>query len=207
VHSHAVPALHAEPHDRGSPGGVLASPPRRKSGLLWAGVAALAAAVGFGGFALLPSLQTRGPEPPPTVAVRAPAAPSPATSPLMEPPKATEAAAPPPAPASQQPAAAASPAMAAAPTPTPTPTEPKSTVATVLADAAKPAPAAAKAAMPAAKGPAADTPARTAATGPRQECGARTEFSLYRCMQLQCSLPKWQRHPQCERLRATDTVE
>ncbi len=49
-------------------------------------------------------------------------------------------------------------------------------------------------------------PARTATT-PRDQCGTRTEFSLYRCMQQQCALAAWQRHPQCLRLKATDRVE
>jgi serine/threonine protein kinase len=43
--------------------------------------------------------------------------------------------------------------------------------------------------------------------GPRQQCGARTGFSLYRCMQQQCDFAKWQRHPQCLWLKATDKVE
>jgi hypothetical protein len=45
------------------------------------------------------------------------------------------------------------------------------------------------------------------AGSPRALCGARTEFSLYRCMQQQCSQARWQRHSQCLHLRATDTVE
>jgi len=42
---------------------------------------------------------------------------------------------------------------------------------------------------------------------PREACGARTQFSLYRCMQMQCSQRKWTSHAQCERLRATDSVD
>jgi hypothetical protein len=42
---------------------------------------------------------------------------------------------------------------------------------------------------------------------PREECGARTQFSLYRCMQLQCSQRQWASHAQCERFRATDSVD
>ena len=42
---------------------------------------------------------------------------------------------------------------------------------------------------------------------PREACGARTPFSLYRCMQMQCSQRQWASHPQCERLRTTDSVD
>jgi len=49
--------------------------------------------------------------------------------------------------------------------------------------------------------------ARTETTTPRALCGSRTEFSLYRCMQLQCSQPKWRQHPQCLHLQATDRVD
>ncbi len=42
---------------------------------------------------------------------------------------------------------------------------------------------------------------------PRGACGTRTLFALYRCMQTQCAQKHWQRHPQCERLKATDDVE
>lgn len=44
-------------------------------------------------------------------------------------------------------------------------------------------------------------------TSPREACGTRTQFSLYRCMQTQCSQPQWASHAQCEHLRATDTAE
>ena len=42
---------------------------------------------------------------------------------------------------------------------------------------------------------------------PREVCGARTQFSLYRCMQAQCSQPRWASHAECERLRTTDSVD
>ena len=44
------------------------------------------------------------------------------------------------------------------------------------------------------------------ATSPRQQCGSRSEFALYRCMQQQCATARWQKHPQCVRLRQTDQV-
>jgi hypothetical protein len=69
-----------------------------------------------------------------------------------------------------------------------------------------PAAAPAKAAV---KPPPAPAPApRTASSdSPRAECGTRTEFALYRCMQMECSQARWSKHPQCVRLRETDTVE
>ena len=42
---------------------------------------------------------------------------------------------------------------------------------------------------------------------PREVCGTRTQFSLYRCMQAQCSQPRWALHAQCKRLRTTDSVD
>jgi hypothetical protein len=42
---------------------------------------------------------------------------------------------------------------------------------------------------------------------PREVCGARTQFSLYRCMQAQCSQRRWASHAQCEHLRITDSVD
>ena len=49
--------------------------------------------------------------------------------------------------------------------------------------------------------------ASRAPTSPRAACGSRTRFSLYRCMQTQCSQRQWTSHPQCEHLRATDSVD
>lgn len=67
-----------------------------------------------------------------------------------------------------------------------------------------PPPALAPAPVPAPKSP---SIARTETTTPRALCGSRTEFSLYRCMQLQCSQSKWRQHPQCLHLQATDRVD
>ena len=53
----------------------------------------------------------------------------------------------------------------------------------------------------------AQQPAFRAPAAPREVCGARTQFSLYRCMQAQCSQPRWASHAQCERLRTTDSVD
>ncbi len=49
--------------------------------------------------------------------------------------------------------------------------------------------------------------ATPAAESPREACAGRTEFSLYRCMQTQCSRARWSQHAQCIRLRATDQVD
>jgi hypothetical protein len=49
--------------------------------------------------------------------------------------------------------------------------------------------------------------AARAPTSPREACGARTQFSLYRCMQTQCSQSRWASNAQCEHLRATDSVD
>jgi hypothetical protein len=46
-----------------------------------------------------------------------------------------------------------------------------------------------------------------APASPREACGPRTQFSLYRCMQTQCSQRRWASHAQCQRLRATDSVD
>jgi serine/threonine protein kinase len=46
-----------------------------------------------------------------------------------------------------------------------------------------------------------------APASPREACGPRTQFSLYRCMQTQCSQRRWASHAQCERLRATDIID
>lgn len=45
------------------------------------------------------------------------------------------------------------------------------------------------------------------ATSPRASCGDRTPFALYRCMQALCEQRGWAKHPQCERLRTTDSVD
>jgi len=50
-------------------------------------------------------------------------------------------------------------------------------------------------------------PAARALASPREVCGPRTQFSLYRCMQTQCSQRRWASHAQCQRLRITDSVE
>ena len=54
---------------------------------------------------------------------------------------------------------------------------------------------------------AAEQHAPRAPASPREACGVRTQFSLYRCMQRECSQRRWASHPQCERLRATDSVD
>jgi non-specific serine/threonine protein kinase len=108
------------------------------------------------------------------------------------------------------------------------PTEParsdSSPGATAPASAAAPSgtssstPASAASTEPAAiaQPPAALTPPSTrsaqqhvarAPASPREACGSRTQFSLYRCMKTQCSQRRWASHAQCQRLRATDSVD
>jgi len=41
------------------------------------------------------------------------------------------------------------------------------------------------------------SPAEPVPDGPKAVCGTRTNFALYRCMETQCSLPRFSRHPQC----------
>ncbi len=53
----------------------------------------------------------------------------------------------------------------------------------------------------------AQRPAPRGPASPREVCGERTQFSLYRCMQTQCSQRQWASHAQCERLRTTDSVD
>ena len=53
----------------------------------------------------------------------------------------------------------------------------------------------------------AQRPAPRAPASPREVCGGRTQFSLYRCMQTQCSQRQWASHAQCERLRTTDSID
>lgn len=43
-------------------------------------------------------------------------------------------------------------------------------------------------------------------SSPRAFCAPRTQFALYRCMQTQCSYPRWSHHAECIRLRSTDDV-
>ncbi|MEO8565353.1 MAG: hypothetical protein ABI541_03140 [Betaproteobacteria bacterium] len=49
--------------------------------------------------------------------------------------------------------------------------------------------------------------AARAPSSPREVCGPRTQFSLYRCMKMQCSQRRWASHAQCQRLRITDSVD
>ncbi len=164
------------------------------------------------------------------------ASPEGATAPAP-PPIAADAGAPKPMPtgptAAGSPASATAPAsVATAPiaadagTAKPMPT--KATAADSSAGATAPSPSASSRATLAAAAPAAPaesaaaaqppalTPAPTrvpqqhgsrAPASPREACGPRTQFSLYRCMQMQCSQRRWASHAQCERLRTTDSVD
>lgn len=63
-------------------------------------------------------------------------------------------------------------------------------------------------ALPPAAPPLARAPAVPAGErSPRAQCGLRSDFALYRCMQQQCALAAWSRHPQCIRFKRTDHVD
>jgi non-specific serine/threonine protein kinase len=131
------------------------------------------------------------PAPTPSTAVPEPpsSASAPATSEGASKETRSEAAVPAPPPPTLAPPTTTSPATTAPPAATPPP-------------AKKPAPARSPPPPRAAQPRAAPEPA-----SPRAACGERTEFSLYRCMQRQCSQRQWASHPQCERLRRTDRVD
>jgi len=105
-----------------------------------------------------------------------------------------------------EPTAADSPAGATAPE---SPASPDRTTLSAAATAASAEPAAI--AQPPALTPpptrGAQQHAARAPASPRQACGPRTQFSLYRCMKMQCSQRRWASHAQCERLRITDSVD
>lgn len=83
-------------------------------------------------------------------------------------------------------------------TPTPTPAAEKATTRVAPAVSA-PTPVLA---APPKKAAATASPA-----SPRDGCAGRTQFALYRCMQAQCAQRGLARHPQCEHLRSTDSVD
>jgi serine/threonine protein kinase len=155
---------------------------------VWLGLAAVALVFGVGAWQVDYS---------PPEGVRIAGSPPPATAPIAEAAPAEPAASPAvtlPAPVAETPA----------PAPVPDFTEAAPAAPPPVAERLPPAP-------PAAAPPPAPTPpprARTAAPAtPRAQCGERTQFSLYRCMQQACSTARWRAHPQCARLRETDTVD
>jgi serine/threonine protein kinase len=111
------------------------------------------------------------------------------------------------APASLAGAPTAADAGAAKPTPTKRTAADSPTGATAPASPASPNRATLAAAAAAAPAAVAQQHASHAPANPREACGARTQFSLYRCMQMQCSQRRWASHTQCERLRTTDSVD
>lgn len=94
--------------------------------------------------------------------------------------------------------------------PQPPPTEEAAPSITAVAPAPQPAepPSKKPAHALAAPAKAAKTaPALIPPTSPRDACAGRTQFALYRCMQTQCEQPNWAHHPQCQRLRSSDSVD
>jgi non-specific serine/threonine protein kinase len=127
---------------------------------------------------------TAAPTPAPTPAPEAVVEPvTPQPQPQQQPPQQS-------APAEPTPSVAAAAAAPEPPTPTPTPT---------------PSPPPKRAPLIAAAPPKA-LPAPSPAS-PRDACAGRTQFSMYRCMQTQCAQGDWTHHPQCQRLRSTDSVD
>jgi serine/threonine protein kinase len=161
-----------------------------------------------------------GPAAPVTPPIAADAGDAGAAKPMSTEPTAADSPAGATAPASPASAPIAADARAAKPMPTePTAADPPAG-ATAPASPASPnhatLAAAATAAPTAVAQPPAPTPPPTrvaqqhaprAPANPREACGARTQFSLYRCMQTQCSQRQWASHAQCERLRTTDSVD
>jgi len=104
--------------------------------------------------------------------------------------------------------AATAPEVVAAPAAVPQPQLPEASEPVAAAPVAERAEATAVVPLPAsAPAPKPRALARAAAATPRTLCGTRSDFSLYRCMQQQCSQPGWQQHPQCLHLKATDRVD
>jgi non-specific serine/threonine protein kinase len=187
--THSEPApLHADPTDRSGPDEDHFKPPAaHRHPAVWAS-AVVAALVAAG----LVAWGLQGQQPAGQAKVDAPAAAAlEASRTEAQPSAATASAAGAALPERAVPVVAAPPAAAR-------PAEAKPPVAR------PPAGPPARTAAPAATPGAAERPP---ATSPRQECGSRTEFALYRCMQLQCSQARWQRHPQCVRLAETDSVD
>ena len=194
-------------------------PPQRRSGAgrwwAWASLALLVlAAVGLGLRYRLQLEQALGVGRPAAVtpaAITAGRAPSPA-------PPAAQSAAPPAAspaialaiPSGIPPAIPlASPPVTSFATPSPSLPSPRAPGATAGAAmvAESLAAAAPPAAPPAVTAPGTDDQRTADALGsPRESCGSRTAFALYRCMQQQCTQPRWRAHLQCVQLRQTDQV-
>jgi len=202
----AAPRVKA-PAARASTPHIAIRPAHTRRRALWAGSALvlLLGAGTYGWWRLDPAVQSDL-----TAAVTGPASatlpPAPPT-PIIEAPQSQpepQAQAQPTAPVAETPQASTPAASAAAPAvePAAPPPEaalpaapPQSTVTEAAATPPRPTKPKAAAATPA-------TPA-----SPRDACAGRTQFSLYRCMQTQCEQRGWVHHPQCERLRATDSVE
>ena len=160
-----------------------------------------------------PAAQTPAPDPAPKLSPAPTAEPTPAPAPA-----ATQAPAvtPPPAPASAPIAAAApvidpaaEPPTSAGPAPAPAPSASSAPPAAVVAATPPPPAAPAQTARPPATAAARtkSIPVPAGPASPREACAGRTQFSLYRCMQSQCEQRGWAKHPQCERLRASDSVD
>ena len=151
---------------------------------------------------------TATPRSDPAVGV-SPALPAPAPAPAPQ-----RATAPPVAPVpvpdvtSAAPPAAVAPAPEAVPVPTPQAAPPVATAPVQARPQPRAPTALAKTPVPVRHvPPAPKVAAPPPMTNPREACSGRTQFALYRCMQTQCAAARWSEHPQCIRLRATDSVD
>jgi serine/threonine protein kinase len=138
--------------------------------------------------AVAPSAIAPSPSPSSSAAVSVAAAPAPAPAP--SPPAAPPVASPP----------ALEPVVTAAAAPPPAPAEKP-----VDKPAAKASKSAAKEST--AKAGTKSSARRSEDAAPRDDCAGRTNFSLYYCMQKQCTLPQFKAHAQCKLLREKDIVQ
>lgn len=227
----ARPSATPAPRATAVPPRPATAPPARRVGL-WASsaLAALALAGAYAWWYRAPSAAPAAPTPPPSargvVLEATPAASAP--TPMAATPATTETTAAPAPAAAPATAHASAPVPVAAPTSAPAESPAPTSTATAV-PAPEPAPAATPAPPPARETatlppprdlappattasravtpPAAAERAKPSAASPREACAGRTQFATYRCMQTQCALAAWTRHPQCERLRATDSVD
>jgi non-specific serine/threonine protein kinase len=106
-----------------------------------------------------------------------------------------------------EPTAAGLPAGANPPAPLDSSNRTMPSAAASTASAERAAIAQPPAALPPSPTPSAEQQVSRAPASPRDACGQRTQFSLYRCMKMQCAQHRWTSHAQCKRLRITDSVD
>jgi len=188
---------------------------RQVGGLLEALGVSRGPAVGDGDALPASAVGTAAPAPPQTTADAASVQPMPTEPAVAEPAASATASAVPTSipdakvaqPLPTEPAAADAPPGATAPASPAGADRTTQSAAAAGATAEPPASAPAPAAVAPAPKRAKQQQVARAPASPREACGPRTQFSLYRCMKLQCSQQRWAAHAQCKRLRATDSVD